>query len=556
MEGILMNKNMVRILSLVVALSMMLTTAAFAAPQKDRFKHFDKKYELKLDDYENALKALVDKEIVKGYGNGDYGLSGNVKRGDIIVMIIRMFEKYEKIDIDLDEIKDAFEDVYKNDYFFESIAKAKKLGIAKGDGKHFNPNKPVTVQEAIWLIERAGEKLGLDVSEGIIEDLEDIYENELDKFAKRRDIFWMLYYVLDMVEYEEPEDDEDTELEDIVLNMNDTNELKFMDKWFEEVYDDLLDEDSDVEELDYIKFDLPIKNGKLYYNYNPEDDKNEAVEEDIRYYLGSTSKAKIDKITLVSNDNFSGTITVKYFAIDNEGETYTGYMKITVDNDMLLDDISYNTDENKPVTFDKEDFKKFIDKIKFELPNDKIGRLYLDDDKDSKAENDELLSRNEEVKYDDLDNIIFVPYKDYDGKAVIKYTAIKYVEDEDNVTYDGKVIINVKEVQEIPNLSFTPDFDDGSYKIDIAEELEDLVDEDLLDDFEYIKFTLPEEGTLRIKLEDSKRTVIVSADKNYNLDDVEYILYEFEDEGKVQINYTVYDDEGKEYDGKIVLDIK
>lgn len=557
------SKRMVRILSLVVVLSMILTTAAFAAPQNKRFEHFDKKYEIKLEDYENALKALIDKEIVKGYGNGDYGLSGNVKRGDVIVMIIRMLEEYEKINVDVDDIKEAFEDVYRYEYFYESVAKAKKLGIAKGDGKLFNPNKPVTVQETIWLIERAGNELGLDVSDGIVEDLEGIYEDELNKFAKRRDVFWMLYYVLDLVEYEKPEDDEndedDAELTDIKLDINEENELKFVDSWFTRAYNILKNSDSDVEDLDHIKFDLPVNNGKLYYNYDADDDDNDIVEEGTKYYLGTSGTNKIDKITLVPNKDFSGTITVKYFAIDKDEESYIGYMKITVDEDELLDDISYEIDENETVTFDKDDFEDFIDKVKFELPASKIGKLYLDDDNDNKAEDGESLGAREEVKYDDLDNIIFVPYQDYDGKVVIKYSAIKYVDDEENETYHGEVVITVGAVQEITTLKFNANYNDDEFKIDFLEKLEMQVDDDdLFEDLDNVKFALPEDGTLKIKLKE-QRLSNVDANISYELNKIEYIKYVFDSKGVIDLNYTVYDDNttvDKAYDGKFTLTIR
>lgn len=559
-----MNKRMVRILSLVVVLSMLFTTAAFASPKHKRFEHFGKKYEIKMEEYEEALQKLINKEIVKGYGNGDFGLSGNVKRGDVIVMIMRMLEKYEDLDIEYEDVEEVFEDVYKNDYFYISIVKAKKLGIAKGDGKYFNPNKPVTVKEAILLIDRAGEKLGLNVTDKIIDELEAIYENELDKFAKRRDIFWMIYYVLDLVEYEEPDDEdkEETDLADIKLNMSDNDdEIEFLDEWFTKVFNDLMKVDSDVEDLDYIKFDMPVKNGKLYYNYDDEDgDDNDLVEEEIKYYTGSSGTNKVDKITLVPNDNYSGTITVKYYAYDEDGESYEGYMKITVENDMLLENIEYKTKENESLTFDKDDFESFIEEVQFVLPNSKIGTLYFDDDKDGKPEDDELVGKSEKVNYKDLDNIIFVPYIDYDGKVVIKYIGINNIENEDDDVYSGEVIISVSEVQEITTLRFNADYDDDEFQIDFYEKLDDQIDEvdDLMEDFDYVKFAEPEEGTLKIKLDGSKLKDVDPAN-SYDIEDIEYIMYVFESKGDAELIYTVYDDDteiDKAYDGKFILTIK
>lgn len=558
----MMNKRMVRIMALVVVLSMIFTTAAFASPKHKRFEHFDKKYEIKMEEYEEALQKLINNEIVKGYGNGDYGLSGNVKRGDVIVMIMRMLEKHEELDIEYEDVEEAFEDVYKNDYFYSSIAKAKKLGIAKGDGKYFNPNKPVTVKEAILLIDRAGEKLGLNVTDKIIDELETIYEGELDKFAKRRDIFWMIYYVLDLVEYEEPddEDNEETDLADIKLNMSDNDEIEFLDEWFTKVFNDLMKVDSDVEDLDYIKFDMPVKNGKLYYDYDVDDgNDNDLVEEEIKYYTGTSGTDKVDKITLVPNDNYSGTITVKYYAYDEDGESYEGYMKITVENDMLLEDVEYKVLENETVTFDKDDFESFIEEVQFVLPNSKIGTLYLDDDIDGKPEDDELVGKSEKVNYKDLENIIFVPYNDYDGKVVIKYIGINHIENEEDDVYSGEVIITVSEVQEITTLRFNANYVDDEFQINFYEKLEDQVnDDDLMEEFDYVKFAEPEEGTLKIKLDGSKLRD-VDFDDSYDIEDIEYINYVFESKGDVELIYTVYDDTteiDKAYDGKFILTIK
>ncbi|MDF2948797.1 MAG: hypothetical protein K0R07_818, partial [Sedimentibacter sp.] len=152
-----------------------------------------------------------------------------------------------------------------------------------------------------------------------------------------------------------------------------------------------------------------------------------------------------------------------------------------------------------------------------------------------------------------------VPYNDYDGKVVIKYIGINHIENEEDDVYSGEVIITVSEVQEITTLRFNADYDDEEFQINFYEKLEDQVnDDDLMEEFDYVKFAEPEEGTLKIKLDGSKLRD-VDFDDSYDIEDIEYINYVFESKGDVELIYTVYDDDteiDKAYDGKFILTIK
>lgn len=552
----MMKNKMTRILAIVIVLSMIFTTVAFAAPKHKQFEHYNKKYELKEEDYKNALNALINKEIVKGYGNGDYGLSGNVKRADVIVMIIRMLE--DKLDLeDSKTLKDAFEDVYESDYFSDAIKKAKKLGIAKGDGKYFNPNKPVKVQEAIWLVARAANSLGLDIDdESMIEDLEDIYEGELDKFAKRRDVFWMIYFIIGYVDFDDEDDqDEVIKFNDIKLTMNDNNQLDFSDSWFTRVYNSKITV-KDKDELEYVKFNLPKNGGTLYYEYDEDLRKNTLVSDKTKYYLGDDEDNIIRDISFVPEKYFNGTVSIGYTAYTEE-DYYTGLIKITVDY-KTLEPINYKVLENEYVKFVRSDFYSDIEEVKFELPNSKVGTLYFDEDNDGKPDSDENITEGTLFKRTQLNKIIFKPYQDFDGEVVINYTAY----DEDDEYSIGEIIITVGPVQEIPRLKFTPNYKDEKIDIDFEDKLEDLIEDNKpvdLDDVDYVKFELPTKGILMIKLE-GKTIENVIKDKEYTLGEIEYIRYEFEDDIKVDLNYTVYvekvstDDKG--YDGLFIIDIR
>lgn len=558
-----MKSRMLRILALMVVLSMMFTTSAFAKAKPGNAKHGNKNWsnkeriELKTEDYDNALQLLIKKEIVKGYGNGDYGLSGNVKRGDVIVMIIRMLEEYglvDEDDLDADEISEnylkIFEDVEPDVYYYGPIKIAKRLGIAKGDGLYFKPNKPVSVQEAIWLIERAGDLLDIDFESDSIDELEEIYEDELNDFAKRRDIFWMLYFVIDKTET----DEEDVELSDILVDM-DSEQYYFDVDEFEDVFEDA------EKDIEYITFDLPIQNGTLYYD--EVDDENVLNSEEDKYYVDNDDEEEISDIIFVPEDNFSDTVTIKYYAYEEDDEdSYQGLVKINVneDNDELVD-ISLEMDDDKELAFTDRLFTRAYDAtydnsneleyIEFEtLPDNDEGTLYYQYDSE-KARNNLVIENTEYYLGDDesriIEDITFVPNDSFSGTVTTEYTAY----DEDGEMYSGKINIDVSEVQEIETLYFTKEYA-NSVNIELIPRIESRVDDDLYEDFDYIKFEIPDKGTLIISYNGDDFTVNNdNKDKKYYLDEIDQITFKPDEEATVDFEYTIYDKDlnDKAYEG-------
>lgn len=460
----MMNKKFSRIIALVVVLCMMFTTVAFATPGKKGYERDKKKTELKDEDYNKALLSLIEKEIVKGYGKGEYGLSGNVKRGDVIVMIIRALG-LEDVDAkelsknylglmtdyeDEDEDDDFEDNKDKNAYYYGPVKIAKKLGIAKGDGKYFKPNKPVTVQEVIWLIERAEDIIDDDnnIDSDKIEELTKIYDGDLNSFAKRRDVFWMLNYVLNGVELDDGE--EEVKLTDIKLDMKDDSELDFLDSWFNRTFNILKKADSDVKDLEYVKFEFPIKNGTLYYDYDKDDDKNTLVNEKTKYYLSTEAEdndKEIQNITLIPKKYFTGTIEVNYKAFDKDGKSYPGLMKITVvdgeEENIKLETIQLKMDS------DDVEYIDFLHEL--EQKADLINKSLFDEldyVKFTSIDRGELT-----IDYDEEDDIEVRLNKTYyldsiDDDLTFKYTGTKTAninftvfDKETDKSYDGSIKI-------------------------------------------------------------------------------------------------------------------
>lgn len=545
------SKRIMKMLALVIAFSMIFTTVVFAAPKHN-------KNDKKVKDYDNALKSLIQKEIVKGYGNGNYGLSGNVKRGDVIVMIVRMLDKYGVIDQDDYNVEklsknylEIFDDVDSKDYYYGHISIAKKLGIAKGDGKYFKPNKPVTIQETIWLIERTGDLLDIKFNSDKMDELEEIYAGDLKDFAKRRDVFWMLYLILSDLDIDQ--DDYDYDIDEIKHTMDDDEIYKFTDKMFKD----------ELSKVEYIEFDLPDEDeGTLYYNYKETSRRNTLVLEENKYYIKDRSlsddKLLVSNISFVPNNDFDGEIEIEYEAYADK-KSYTGLISITVDVERELIDILHTMDDDAVFkltdnlflrAFDFED--EDLEYINFTTLPTK-GELFYNYDKSSEEEvtlRDDFYIYNRSLESSKLriSNLTYVPEDNFEGKVEIKYDAY----DIDDKYYEGLLVITVERNDDLTDIKYSVkentnlQFNYRNFYSSIDEVVFTLLDTKV--------------GTLYFddnndgKLEDDEKIV-----KNEELtrSDLRYVYFvPYQDyKGEVTINYVAYDG-NEEFDGKVIVTVQ
>jgi len=320
----MIKKKMLHVISLVVVFCLTLTFTVLAAPGNNLPSGQEKKLARYNFDYNTSADFMKDKGIIKGYGNGDFGFDDYVKRGDITVMIVRAFN----INTIINRYVDNFEDVEYDSYYYDAIVSAKSHGIAKGNGKNFNPKKYVTIEEAILLIERSAAVANSNVTVEDV-DLEDLYdESELDEYATRSDIANMLYYVLTGNEYDEDQDqDQDADIATIECTIKESTVFAF-----DEILNELMnefDEATEDEDFDYVKFNLPSKyEGKLYYDYSSASNYNSLVTESSKYFVDASKY--ISKVTFVPCDNFDGTVNIDYIAYNEDENFYKGTIEITV----------------------------------------------------------------------------------------------------------------------------------------------------------------------------------------------------------------------------------
>lgn len=122
-------------------------------------KHFND-----IDRYDWAapsIEFLFDSGVISGYGNGRYGPADTTTRGAFASMICKVFNFEPRTGA-------GFRDVAAGSMFASEILTAKELGIVSGYNGYFNPNDPVTREQAVVMLKKAMEVAGRSVSSGSV----------------------------------------------------------------------------------------------------------------------------------------------------------------------------------------------------------------------------------------------------------------------------------------------------------------------------------------------------------------------------------------------------
>ena len=111
-----------------------------------------------LDDYswaEDAIDNMAKSGIMVGISDTEFGPGLGIRRGDITLMTVRMFNI-------TDEPGEQFSDVPESSYYADAIARARTAGVAQGYGDNiYLPEQIVTRQEMVAFCYRALEVEGL-----------------------------------------------------------------------------------------------------------------------------------------------------------------------------------------------------------------------------------------------------------------------------------------------------------------------------------------------------------------------------------------------------------
>ena len=125
----------------------------------------------------DAIEYLYDEGVVAGTGNGGFSPQKSISRGDFVLMICRAF------DLSSNTLSN-FSDVDSGSYYYDAIATAKSLGIAKGSGNRFYPNAALTREDAMVILSRALSVTGRTLAAGKETGLSDFSDgNKVSDYA-------------------------------------------------------------------------------------------------------------------------------------------------------------------------------------------------------------------------------------------------------------------------------------------------------------------------------------------------------------------------------------
>lgn len=209
-------------------------------------------------------------------------------------------------------------------------------------------------------------------------------------------------------------------------------------------FDDYAYDESDGTEVDYIFFtDLPSSSkGTLYYDYGYSSERE--VEEDEEF-----DRDEIEYLTFVPKRNYEGTVTLSFEGRSDARDKFYGGLVIEVgggrSSSAARGDVTYDVDVNDTVDFDYDDFDEFVydetsgtevGRVWFtELPSSREGTLYRDYDKRDQEEIDE----DEEIRHDEIDDLTFVPKRNFEGAVTIPFEGRA----DDGDKFSGELVIRV-----------------------------------------------------------------------------------------------------------------
>ncbi len=117
-----------------------------------------------------AIEGLAARDVIKGTSQGKFSPKRDVTRAEFITMLVRALD----LQVDLGS---SFKDVNKNQYYYEPIAIARKLGIVQGTGDNrFKPDDSITRQELFTMTARTLillDKLPTDIVDRKVESYDD-----------------------------------------------------------------------------------------------------------------------------------------------------------------------------------------------------------------------------------------------------------------------------------------------------------------------------------------------------------------------------------------------
>lgn len=359
----------------------------------------------------------------------------------------------------------------------------------------------------------------------------------------------------------------DTDVDTITYETRENATVVFDGSDFNEASDD-----AGYRTLNYIKISaLPTSsNGKLYYNYSSDSSKGTAVTTSTKLYYDDDDSPNLDDVAFIPYSGYSGTVSISYKGYDNYSDSFSGTVKIVVE-DGAVSAVTYETNEDETVVFDGDDFDDVCDDAGYEtlnyikvssLPSSSYGKLYYNYSSDSSkgtavTTSTKLYFKTSSTPY--LDKVAFIPYSGYTGTVTIKYTGY----DTDGDSYSGTIKITVGE-KDVDTVTY--ETDKNETVVFDGDDFDDVCDDAGYETLNYIKISsLPSSSYGKLyygySSSSSKGTAVTTSTKLYYdtddtpyLDKVAFVPYTGYT-GTVTIKYTGYDTDGDSYSGTIKISV-
>ena len=199
--------------------------------------------------------------------------------------------------------------------------------------------------------------------------------------------------------------------------------------------------------LSYVRFTLPSSSrGTLYYNYTSSGNYGSKVSASTSYRR--TSSPYLDDVAFVPASDWTGTVNISFTGYSTAGRSFSGTVKVTVEETAAAGGIYLITTAGKPVSFQSSAFHsacnargagRFVSAV-FSLPSANVGRLYYN--YTSASQPGTAVSSSQAYRAAGspaVSGITFVPAAGYTGVTTIPYTGT----DSSGTTYSGTVVITV-----------------------------------------------------------------------------------------------------------------
>ena len=171
---------LVPIMAIIVALSVLTAACAIDANTTETYAYLPEHSVYFYDtagEYAWAARevdTLAVAGVIKGSGSHLYYPGNAITRADFIVMLDRAFGMSDALDRGLVNSAGTFVDVPGTAYYSKSIIAAKAFGVAAGtDTGAFNPQQPITRQDAMVFLKRTLDRTEMTLSAGSLSAFND-----------------------------------------------------------------------------------------------------------------------------------------------------------------------------------------------------------------------------------------------------------------------------------------------------------------------------------------------------------------------------------------------